>query len=82
MEVATMAHDNNAIATRWFGDPWNKRREELKGILPICSFCKKIRNDEGYWEQVELYVRERSAADFSHGLCPVCAKKHYPELAE
>lgn len=51
----------------------------LRGILPICSFCKKIRDDDGYWNQVEVYVKERSAADFSHSICPDCLKEHYPE---
>ena len=52
----------------------------LRGFLPICSYCKKIRNDEGYWEQVENYISEHSEAQFSHGICPTCAKKHYSEL--
>lgn len=52
----------------------------LKGILPICSFCKNIRDDKGYWEKVEVYVRRHSQADFSHSVCPDCAKKHYPDL--
>lgn len=52
----------------------------LKGIVPICSFCKKIRNDKGYWEQVEVYVRNHSQADFSHSICPECYKKNYPGL--
>ena len=52
----------------------------LKGIFPICSFCKKIRDDKGYWNQVEVYIRQHSEADFSHGVCPECAKKHYPEF--
>lgn len=54
----------------------------LRGILPICSFCKKIRDDDGYWNQVEIYVKHRSDADFSHGICPECMKKHYPDLCE
>ena len=54
----------------------------LRGILPICSFCKKIRDDDGYWNQVEVYVKERSDADFSHSICPVCMKKHYPKEYE
>lgn len=53
--------------------------KRLRGILPICSFCKKIRDDKGYWNQVEVYVKEHSEADFSHSLCPDCAKNHYPE---
>jgi phosphoserine phosphatase RsbU/P len=52
----------------------------LEGILPICSFCKKIRNDQGYWDQVEVYVSNHSEARFSHGICPECYKKHYPDL--
>lgn len=51
----------------------------LRGILPICSFCKKIRDDKGYWEKVEVYIHKYSQADFSHGVCPECMKKHYPE---
>lgn len=51
----------------------------LKGIFPICSFCKKIRDDKGFWNQVEAYISKHSEAEFSHGLCPVCAKKHYPD---
>ena len=52
----------------------------LRGIIPICSFYKKIRCDDGFWKQVEIYVSEHSLADFSHSFCPDCAKKHYPEL--
>lgn len=51
----------------------------LQGILPLCSFCKKIRNDEGSWEQVDVYIHKHSEADISHGICPDCAKIHYPE---
>ena len=50
----------------------------LKGILPICSFCKRIRDQEGNWESLEGYITKRSDAKFSHGLCPECAKKNYP----
>jgi len=53
--------------------------KRLSGLLPICARCKKIRNDEGYWEQIEEYVRERSEADFTHGLCPDCAREMYPQ---
>ncbi len=51
----------------------------LQGILPICSFCKKIRNDEGYWDQVESYVSEHSNAEFSHSICPECMETQYPQ---
>ncbi len=54
--------------------------KKLAGMLPICANCKKIRNDEGYWEQIEAYIRERSEAEFSHGLCPECATKLYPGI--
>lgn len=52
----------------------------LKGILPICSYCKKIRDDEGHWEQMEKYIRNRSEADFSHSICPNCMKKEFPDF--
>lgn len=61
-----------------------KRAEEelqkLRGILPLCLFCKKVRDDEGYWEQVDIYIQKYSEADISHGICPECMKKHYPEM--
>ena len=53
--------------------------KRLQGILPICASCKRIREDNGYWTQVESYIREHSEAEFSHGICPECAKKLYPE---
>jgi len=53
----------------------------LHGIIPICSSCKRIRDDAGAWQQVEEYVRERSDAEFSHGVCPACARKLYGNLA-
>ena len=54
--------------------------KSLQGILPICSNCKKIRDDQGYWQQVESYVTKHSQASFSHGICPDCAKEYYKEL--
>jgi hypothetical protein len=51
----------------------------LSGFLPICMSCKKIRNDKGYWEQVEVYIRDHSEAEFSHGFYPECMKKLYPD---
>lgn len=55
---------------------------ELKALLPICANCKKIRNDEGYWEQVEVYISQHTHTEFSHSLCPDCLKKLYPEVAQ
>ena len=52
----------------------------LSGLLPICSHCKKIRDDEGYWKSIELYIYEHSEAEFSHGICQECAKIHYPDM--
>lgn len=52
----------------------------LSGLLPICSSCKKIRNDDGYWTLVETYVADHSDAEFSHGICPDCGKKLYGDL--
>ena len=52
----------------------------LSGTLPICANCKDIRDDKGNWQQIEAYIRDRSEAKFSHGICPDCAKKLYPEI--
>jgi hypothetical protein len=52
----------------------------LKGLLPICAHCKKIRDDSGYWQQIETYVSQHSEADFSHGICPECMEKYFPDL--
>lgn len=52
----------------------------LQGILPLCSFCKKIRDDKGYWERVDVYIKENTEAEVSHSLCPECAREHYPDF--
>ena len=55
-----------------------KRLKYLEGILPVCASCKKIRDEAGNWQHIESYIRERSAAEFTHGICPECAAKLYP----
>ncbi|MBU0945065.1 MAG: hypothetical protein KJ804_01210 [Proteobacteria bacterium] len=55
-----------------------KRMKYLEGFLSICASCKKIRDEEGSWHQIESYIGERSEAKFSHGICPECAEKLYP----
>ena len=52
----------------------------LSGLLPICASCKKIRDDKGYWNQIEIYIREHSEAEFSHSICPECANRLYPQI--
>jgi hypothetical protein len=62
-----------------------RAREEirvLKGLLPICSGCKSIRNEHDEWEPMESYISKHSEVDFSHGLCPECIRTYYPKLAE
>ena len=54
--------------------------KKLSGLLPICAGCKKIRDDKGYWKQIESYLSEHSDAIMSHSICPECAKKYYPDL--
>jgi hypothetical protein len=54
--------------------------KQLSGMLPICASCKKIRNDNGYWQQIEIYIRDHADVEFSHGICPDCAAKLYPDL--
>jgi hypothetical protein len=62
------------------------RQEEelriLEGLLPICSFCKRIRDEAGDWRQLEAYISSRSPARFSHTFCPDCGRRHYPDLAD
>lgn len=53
--------------------------KKLSGLLPICASCKRIRDDRGYWSEIELYIQEHSSAQFTHGICPECMKKLYPE---
>ncbi len=74
---------------RLFLDLYNKRKlledalaeiKTLQGLIPICSGCKNIRNKKGDWEQLEIYIKEHSGAEFSHGICPDCRDKLYPEL--
>jgi len=59
-----------------------KKVKALSGLLPICSSCKKIRDDKGYWNQIDSYIRTHSEAEFSHSICPDCAKKLYPEYVD
>jgi PAS domain S-box-containing protein len=54
--------------------------KQLSGLLPICSHCKKVRDDKGYWNQIEAYIAKHSGTAFSHGICPECAKKYYPDM--
>jgi len=56
--------------------------KQLSGLLPICASCKNIRDDKGYWKQMESYIRDHSEAEFSHGICPECMKKLYPDIYE
>lgn len=56
--------------------------KKLRGMLPICSYCKKIRDDKGYWDEVETFITQHSGACFSHGICPECLEKHFPDFAD
>jgi DNA-binding NtrC family response regulator len=56
--------------------------KRLEGMLPICASCKNVRDDKGYWKQIEEYIGERSEAVFSHGICPDCMRKLYPEYSD
>lgn len=53
--------------------------KRLHGLLPICVSCKKIRDEQGHWQRVEVYIREHAGVEFSHGLCPDCAQALYPD---
>jgi len=87
-----MARHNDLMELRRLNKELQIRKEELekalaeiktlRGILPICSHCKKIRDDEGYWNQMELYISKHSEAEFSHGICPKCMKEQHPDFDE
>ncbi len=56
--------------------------KRLRGLLPICANCKKVRDDQGYWQDVEVYIRNHTDVDFSHGICPDCFRELYPDYAD
>lgn len=64
---------------RWQYYSWSRIRL-LEGLLPICSYCKKIRDPQGAWNQMEAYVSEKSGADFSHGICPSCIEVNFGDI--
>jgi AmiR/NasT family two-component response regulator len=88
--IIAMARFEDTLELRRLNDELQARNQELQdaiakvqtlsGLLPICTSCKRIRDDEGYWKQVEDYIEEHSAAEFTHGYCPDCMRKLYPEL--
>ncbi len=55
--------------------------KKLNGLLPICAWCKKLRDDKGYWQSVEQYISERTEAEFTHGMCPECQEKYFSEYS-
>jgi hypothetical protein len=57
-------------------------RLSISGLLPICANCKKVRDDKGYWRQVEQYISEHTGASFSHAICPECVRILYPGIAD
>ncbi|MBW2467553.1 MAG: hypothetical protein JRF02_09650 [Deltaproteobacteria bacterium] len=60
----------------------SEKIKTLKGLIPICSYCKKIRDDKGYWNQIDVYISQHSDAEFSHGVCMECMRKYFPEMYE
>lgn len=83
--TVTMARFNDMMALRHSNEELQAALAKVKalsGLLPICASCKKIRDNHGYWQQVEVYIRDHSEADFTHGLCPDCLSKIYPEFYE
>jgi hypothetical protein len=77
-----------AFAALWFARladlerALERRVKVLEGLLAICSFCKRIRNERGTWEQLEAFISRSSEAEFSHGLCPACGERHYPGMLD
>jgi len=75
------AHDEQKVLIQQLQESLSEIKT-LTGLLPMCAHCKKIRDDKGYWEKVEVYIEDHSEAEFSHGICPDCIKKLYPELGD
>ncbi len=75
----TTRKEAEADRERLIGELQRALREvkTLSGLLPICASCKKVRDDTGYWRQIEVYIKERSDAEFTHGICPDCSKRLY-----
>lgn len=82
--IIALARHKDLMRLRHLNEKLEKALSEIKtlrGILPICAGCKKIRDDTGYWNIVEDYIRDHSEAEFSHAICPECMKKLYPDIA-
>jgi YesN/AraC family two-component response regulator len=80
--TVALARFNDMIALRRLNEELQAALTKVKtlsGLLPICASCKKIRNDQGYWQQVEVYIQEHAQVQFSHGVCPDCMAKLYPD---
>lgn len=90
--IVAMARFNDMLELRSLNEELEAHNQELqkaldqvktlRGLLPLCAACKKIRDDQGYWHKVEDYVESHSEAEFTHGLCPDCSRKLYPQLYE
>ena len=79
--VLASAAYNGLIDTQLDLEAAAQQIETLQGIIPICAWCKAVRDDDGFWEDVETYVRGRTEAEFTHSICPDCKQKHFPEAA-
>jgi len=79
-DLVALRHANEELAAKnaALQDAMEEIRT-LRGILPLCMFCKKVRIDEDYWQQVDIYINEHTDAEVSHGLCPECYAEHYPD---
>lgn len=84
VEIAVARHEDMMELRRVNEELKNALQQvkTLTGLLPICSHCKKVRDDTGYWQQVEDYVSGHADVEFSHGVCPDCVRKHYAEFAD
>lgn len=85
--IALMTNRVRSLLTeeRRLNEELTKAASEIKvlsGLLPVCASCKKIRNEQGAWKEMEVYISEHSEADFSHGICEECAKRLYPEYVK
>lgn len=83
LQTEILEHERSEAAREKLVDELRGALSEIKtlsGLIPICASCKKVRDDQGYWNQIEVFVRDRSDAEFSHSICPDCVEKLYPDL--
>jgi hypothetical protein len=82
LEASRPQHYNQLLAEKQKVEASLREMHRLQGLLPICASCKNVRDDEGYWHQVETYMKQHAGMEFSHSICPDCRVRLYPTLGQ